>query len=268
MRAFAEVSKRRGAAWSFGATGLSFALLGYVALQKTVSTSTVVAIMALVTALAFVALTRDALSARGVQRRVGADGRGLSVDGELVVPRHALARARVRDEPDGSHSVLVEARGFTRSYVIRVGSARIAQAFADTLELACDEDDVAVFRALPPWAHRMRALTVILTTSPWILFNVLQHLPRVAILLTLGLYVLIGLPVVLPQKVTIGEDGVLLRWAGRRRFIPFGRLRAARPTPLGVELELAVPGGEDGAVGAPPPCERVIEIRLSQRADA
>jgi hypothetical protein len=256
VRAFAEVSKARGLAWTLGATGISAGLLGFVALQKSVSATTFIAIAALVTTLSFVALTRGAPTRgrRRATRRVGADGRGLSVDGQLVVPRHALARARVSDEPDGSHSIIVEARGLAPSYVLRVGSARIAQAFADTLEQRARDDDVAVFRALPPWAHRMRALTLILTTSPWILFNVLQHLPHAAIFVTLGLYGLIGLPVILPQKVMIGEDGVLLRWAGRRRFIPFGALRAARATPLGVSLELAD--------------ERTVEIRLTQRADA
>ncbi len=256
MRAFAEVSKARGLAWTLGATGISAGLLGFVALDRTISASTFVAIAALVTTLSFVALMRGAPSrrgrGRGIRHRVGADGRGLTVDGQLVVPRHDLARARVNDEPDGSHSVLVETRGLRPSYVLRVGSARIAQAFADTLQQA--PDDVVVFRALPPWAHRMRALTVLLTTSPWILFNALQHLPHAAIFVTLGLYGLIGLPVVLPQRVMIGEDGVLLLWLGRRRFIPFGALRAARPLPLGVALDLAD--------------DRSVEIRLTQRADA
>ncbi len=186
------------------------------------------------------------------RRRVGADSRGLSVDGDLVLPRQTILRTRVKDEPNGGHSVLVEGRGLARSCIVHVDSARIAQALADTLEQTPKE--VVELDALPPWAHRMRWLTVILTTSPWLVFNLQRHLPSWSVFATIGLYGLIALPMVLPQKVTIGEDGILLRWAGRRRFISFGRLREARPTPLGVELEL------DGG--------RELEIRLTHRADA
>lgn len=251
MRIEAEVSKGRGLAWTLGATGVSAALLLFVALGETVSLATFFTTAALVMTLSFVALARGARYRRGPKRRVGADGRGLSVDGELVVPRHALLRARVRDEPDGTHSVIVEGRGLTPTYAVRVESARIAQALADTLEQA--PQGVAVFDALPPWAHRIRWLAIVLTTSPWILFNILRYLPAFTIAIVVGLYGLIGLPMVLPQKVAIGEDGVLLRWAGRRRFVPFGMLRAARATPLGLELELID--------------DRSIEIRLGHRPD-
>lgn len=250
MRVEAEVSKTRGLAWTLAATGVSAGLLALVASQDSVSATTLVGIAALVTTLSFLALVRGA-QARGTKRRVGADSRGLSVDGELVIPRHALVRARVKDEPDG-HAVIVDARGLVPSHVVRVGSARIAQALADTLEQA--PRDVAMFDALPPWAHRMRWLTIVLTTSPWILVNVLRHLPGFTTLIVIGLYGLVGLPMILPQKVAIGEDGLLLRWAGRRRFVPFGALRAARATPLGVELELTD--------------DRTVEIRLTHRADA
>jgi hypothetical protein len=252
MRIEAEVSKGRGLAWTLGATGVSAVMLLFVALEQTVSLATFFATAALLMTLSLVALARGARDPRGPKRRVGADGRGLSVDGELVVPRHALLRARVRDEPDGTHSVIVEGRGLAPTYAVRVESARIAQALADTLEQA--PQGLAVFDALPPWAHRIRWLAIILTTSPWILFNVLRHLPAFTIAIVVGLYGLVGLPMVLPQKVTIGEDGVLLRWAaGRRRFVPFGMLRAARATPLGLELELID--------------HRSIEIRLGHRPD-
>jgi hypothetical protein len=74
------------------------------------------------------------------------------------------------------------------------------------------------------------------------------------LLLVLALYGVIALPMVLPQKIAIGEDGILLRWAGRRRFVPFGHLREARATALGIELDL-----DD---------DRELEIRLTHRANA
>ncbi|MDF2697980.1 MAG: uncharacterized protein K0S65_6363, partial [Labilithrix sp.] len=186
------------------------------------------------------------------RRRVGADSRGLSVDGELVLPRQTILQARVKDEVHGGHSVIVEGRGFAPSRIVHVDSPRLAQALADTLEQT--PHDVVEFDALPPWAHRMRWLTIVLTTSPWIFVNLLRHMPGWSILVVMGLYGVIALPMVLPQKVAVGEDGILLRWASRRRFVPFALLRDARATALGVELEL-----DD---------EHAIEIRLTHRADA
>jgi hypothetical protein len=259
MRVDAEVLEGRSLAWPLAAGGVSAALLVFVALQESVAATTFVAIVAVLTALSFVALSRTAphrLSfasmKRNRRRRVGADARGLTVDGELVLPRQTILRTRVKDEPRGGYSVLVEGRGLAASRTVYVGSARIAQALADTLEQTPHE--VLEVEALPPWAHRMRWLTIILTTSPWILFNLVRHMPGWTIFVVLGLYGVIALPMVLPQKIAIGEDGILLRWAGRRRFIPFGLLRAARPTALGAVLEL-----ED---------DREVEVRLTHRADA
>jgi hypothetical protein len=252
MRVDAEVTEGRSLVWPLAAGGVSAALLVFVALQDTVNATTFVAIAALLTALSFIALSRTSPSSRRGRRRVGADARGLTVDGELVLPRQTILRTRIRDEPNGGHSVIVEARGLAPSRIIHVDSARIAQALADTLEQT--PHDVVEFDVLPPWAHRMRWLTIVLTTSPWILFNLLRHMPGWTVIVVVGLYGVIALPMVLPQKLAIGDDGILLRWAGRRRFVPFGLLREARATKLGVELEL-----ED---------QREIEIRLTHRADA
>lgn len=252
MRLDAEVSETRSLAWPLGAAGLSAALIVFVALQPGLSTPAFLAIAAAVTALSFLALTRAAPRVKLGRRRVGVDVRGLTVDGQLVLPRQNIVRARVTEGPRGRCSVVVEGRGLTPSRIVEVDSARIAQALADTLEQPTE--DLVELDALPPWAHRMRWLTIALSTSPWILVNLLRHMPGWIGFAVLGLYGLVALPVVLPQKIAIGEDGVLLRWASRRRFIPFALLREARATPLGVELELAD--------------DETIEIRLTQRADA
>jgi hypothetical protein len=252
MRVDAEVTEGRSLVWPLVAAGVSSALLAFVALQPAVTAATLLAIAALLTALSFMVLSRGASKVRRGRRRVGADARGLSVDGVLVLPRQTILRARVNDELDGGHSVIVEARGFAPSHIVHVGSPRIAQVLADTLEQTPHE--VIEFDALPPWAHRMRWLTIVMTTSPWVLFNLLRYMPGWSLVVVLGLYGIVGLPMILPQKVAIGEDGILLRWASRRRFVPFGQLREARATSLGVELELAD--------------DREIEIRLTHRADA
>ena len=251
MRVDAEVTEGRSLVWPLSAAGLTGALLLALAAQTEVATATYVGVSVVLTALAFLTLARGAAAARRGRRRVGADARGLSVDGELVLPRQNILRTRVRDELRGGYSVIVEPRGFGPPRTVHVESARIAQALADTLEQPPHE--VVEFDALPPWAHRMRWLTIVLTTSPWILFNLLRHMPGWTALVVIGLYALIALPMVLPQKIAIGDDGILLRWAGRRRFVPFGLLRQARATALGVELDL-----ED---------DRNVEIRLTHRSD-
>lgn len=255
MRFDAEVSKGRQLGWTLGATGLSVVLLAFVAVAHEVSAVTMGATALLVVALSFIALTRGAPHPRGATRRVSVDSRGLSVDGVLTVPKQSIQHATVKEETDGTWAVVVETRGLlVPPQIIRVKSARMAQSLADTIEQVSRASDVSTFEALPPWAHRIRWLTVLLTASPWIVFNVLRYLPGFMLFVVIALYGVIALPLVIPQRIAIGEDGVLLRWAGRRRFIAFGRIGAVQMTPLGVELFLL-----EG---------RTLEIRVTQRADA
>jgi hypothetical protein len=252
MRVDAVVTQGRSLAWPASAALVSAALLLVLGLQTPPGTAAFVAVTTLLTALSLAALSRGVPQVtRAGRRRVGADVRGLSIDGELVLPRSTILRARVKDEPSGGHSVIVEARGLAPSQIVHVESARIAQGLVDTLEQPPHE--VVVFDALPPWAHRMRWLAMILTTSPWIFVNLLRFTPPWAIGVVLGLYGVLAVPLMVPQKVAIGDDGIFLRWAGRRRFVPFGQLHEARSTPLGVELEL------EGA--------RSLEIRLTHRTN-
>lgn len=249
MRVDAVVTQGRSLTWPIGVAGVSAAILVLAMLDPHTSTGSLFAVLTVITLLSLFVLSRTTRHLPNERRRVGADARGLSIDGELVLPRQAIQRTRVRDEPDGSHSVIVEARGFTPSRIVHVESSRIAQALADTLDQTPLE--VTEFEALPPWAHQMRWLAVILTTSPWLFFNLVRYMPSWSFAVVLSLYGVIALPIVLPQKVAIGEDGILLRWAGRRRFIPFSLLRDARSTPLGLKLDLAD--------------ERTVEIRLTHR---
>lgn len=250
MRLDAEVSEARSLAWPLGAAGLSASLVVFAALEPGMSAPAFMLLAVMVTALSFVALSRAALESKGVRRRVRVDVRGLSIDGELALARQEIAGARVEEEP-GAYAVIVQARGLKRSRVLRVGSARIAQALADTLEQTPTR--LIEFEALPPWAHRIRWLALVLSASPWLLLNLARHMPGWMLAGVAGLYGVATLPAVLPQRVSIGDDGLLLRWAGRRRFIPFGVVREARPTPLGIELDL------EG---------RAVEIRLTHRVDA
>jgi len=245
MRVEAEVSRRRGLGWTLGASG---AFLLFFATQRDVTAVTFVGIAAFVCLLAFAALRVGAQPFR--RRAVRVDGRGLWLDDALAVPRPAFRHAHVHDE-DEHHTVTLETRALSPSYTFRLPSARLAQALVDALEHAVD--DAVVFDALPPWAHRLRWLAVVLTASPWILLNVVRHLPGAFAVVLLGLYALVLAPMVVPRKVLVGEDGISLRWAGRGTYLPFTSVVSVQGTALGVAIDLT-----DG---------RTLEVRLGHRGD-
>jgi hypothetical protein len=51
-------------------------------------------------------------------------------------------------------------------------------------------------------------------------------------------YVLVFLPTVLPARISVGHDGIRVRWLGNQRFIAFSSIERATTTPLGIELAL------------------------------
>jgi hypothetical protein len=97
---------------------------------------------------------------------------------------------------------------------------------------------VLKWKALPPWAKHLRWLAVILTSAPWVVFQVAEVLPKVLLPIILLGYLMIGVQTLMPQTVEVGEDGVMLRSLGRRRFIRFDRIDAVTRTAVGVTLRL------------------------------
>jgi hypothetical protein len=113
---------------------------------------------------------------------------------------------------------------------------------------------VLKWKALPPWAKHVRWLAVVLTSAPWVVFQVAELLPKVLLPLVLFGYLIVGIQALLPQTVEVGEDGVMLRSLGRRRFIRFDRIAAVTKNEVGVNLRLH--GGSD------------VELLLSQKEKA
>lgn len=113
---------------------------------------------------------------------------------------------------------------------------------------------VAKWKALPPWARHMRWLSVVLTTSPWVVLQFARFLPYWLMPMVLLGYAAIGVQSLLPQTVEVGEDGVMLRSVGLRRFIRYDRIEVVTATALGVKLLL-----RNG---------REVEIRLTQKDNA
>lgn len=181
---------------------------------------------------------------------VVADATGLSVDGRRVLPRAAIASAYCVPAEDQRHVVHVEGRRLQPSFRVYVDRADQGRALIAALGVDPSRS-TAHFRALPPWAKHVRWLAVVLTASPWLLVNVIRLLPGFAIGLLVGLYGVILLPTILPQRVDVGHDGLFTRWLGNRRFIPFSKVESASLTRFGVKLVLR--------------SGRSLEIRLTQK---
>jgi len=188
---------------------------------------------------------------RSRHRVVGSDA-GLEIDGELVLPHAHIARVHVDKVQDG-WAVHADARGLRTALTVVVDDEIEALSLHDALRVG-PSSAIERFRALPPWARHVRWLAVVLTTSPWILVNFLRILPLWAwVLLVLG-YGVIGLPMLLPQRVEVGSDGVLLRWLKTRRFVPFSAIADVESDPEGAVLAL-----KSGSR---------VKIRLSYKSDA
>ncbi|MBX3186989.1 MAG: hypothetical protein KF819_08240 [Labilithrix sp.] len=187
------------------------------------------------------------------RRRIRAHAGGVEIDGALAMSREEIVAAHVGETESSGSVVYLQGRFLRRSLAVFVETEREAHALMDALHLGRGES-LATFKALPPWAKHVRWLAVVLTTSPWLLLNFLRFLPPWVLgLIGLG-YAVIVLPVVLPQRVEVGQDGVFLRWLGNRRFVPFAQIEDVTTTPFGIVLLLH--GGKR------------FEIRLSYKDDA
>ena len=183
---------------------------------------------------------------------VVADARGLSIDGALYMDRASIEVSYCDEQPgdDGRYAVHIEGRLLRRACAIHVDSAEEAGALLAAM-LRDPSSSAAHFRALPPWAKHIRWLAIVLTASPWVLINLLRHVPGWGIAILAALYGLILLPTFLPQRIDVGHDGVFLRWLGNKRFIPFSAIEIVSATKVGVDLFLRG--------------ERHVEIRLAQK---
>ena len=188
--------------------------------------------------------------------KVTADAHGLSIEGALYMSREAIKSAYVEELPgeDGRHAVHLGGAFLHRGCAIYVDSAARGHELLAALER--DPSAAAHFRALPPWAKHLRWLAVVLTASPWIIFNFLRFIPPWGLGVLAALYAVILLPTFLPQRVDVGHDGIFLRWLGNKRFIPFSSIDTASSSNLGVDLFLR---GDAHAH---------VEIRLTQKANA
>jgi hypothetical protein len=243
---------RRGYAMTVAVVLGSAVLVGLLWHSNEVSGAVLAMTAALFAAGALATLAYAPVAKGLLLRKVVATPEGLLVDGALTVPRSAVRRAFVHALPEGEYAVLIE-RPWPRAHAVFLGKRADADALVSALGQG-PTGSVTRFRALPPWARHVRWLALLLTASPWAFVHLVRFLPTWSMVLLVGLYAVIALPLLLPQRVEVGQDGVYLRWLGKRRFVAFARIDRALSTPFGVRLVL-----HD---------DREIEILLSQKENA
>src|SRR6185369_6087528 len=106
MRVEGELRRGHNFAWPLGGAIVWAALLALLGTQDAITLPVVLSSALALTVLSFVVLIANSRAARGSRHQIGADTRGLSIDGQLVVPRHAIARTILKDKP--SPIVVVE----------------------------------------------------------------------------------------------------------------------------------------------------------------
>lgn len=189
-----------------------------------------------------VALSQSRTNFRAKRRRanVRADGRGVSVDGALVVPRAKIGdgffQPRLGRDPNkastyGSSVRLVD----KRRRVLFEAEADEGEALAMLTALGLDPGSKrAEFYASSPvyatvarnvtFVFGMMALMVVLGAASSAL-----HLHGAAPLLPL-LFMGAIVGSVLPSKIAVGVDGVLVRWLWQKKFLPMAKITRVSPS--------------------------------------
>ncbi len=176
--------------------------------------------------------------------RVGADARGISTDGVLVLPSSKVVGGWVQPRPHASP--IVHVRGLGAAH-LRFAVRDVEQGRALLRALAIDPARVsahywAMARPLgEPRAFAHAGLLLALTVAVGLVVG--PAVPPVFAVAVVALIVLFA-GVALPTRVVVGGDGVLLRWLGTVRFVSWSRVTDVEPFDGGVMLSL---GPEQGS---------------------
>ncbi len=170
--------------------------------------------------------------------RVRADATGLRIDGAIAIAASKIVGGWVQPRPDASPLVHVRGRG--RRHV-RIVVGDLEQGRRLLRALALDPSHVsahywAMARPLGEprtFAHAGALLAVTIAIG----FIVGPAAPPLFAVALVALAVLFA-GVTLPTRVIVGGDGVLLRWLGTVRFVPWSRVTDVEPFDGGVMLAL------------------------------
>jgi hypothetical protein len=177
--------------------------------------------------------------------RVRADPTGLSIDGVIAIPASRIVGGWV--EPRLHAPPVVHLRGLRGRY-LRLVVRDLEQGRALLRELSIDPSHVSAhYWALARPLGEPRTFAhagVLLAVTIVVGFIVGPAVPPVFAVALVALFVLFA-GIILPTRVVVGADGVLLRWLGTVRFVPWSRVMDVEPFDGGVMLSLAPDGGEE-----------------------
>lgn len=169
----------------------------------------------------------------GIGLRV--DRSGISVGGRRQLRRSTLNRATVVEE-QGKTVVVLQSKLF--SCLVDVegveeGRALIRALGMDPTGAVSDfEFDSPVARHLPPWIFWLYLFVPLLIIAP-----IITGFPWLSPALLVAWYA--GLmAMAIPEKLTVGLDGVALRWLWRRRLISFQEMQEASADERSIHLRL------------------------------
>jgi hypothetical protein len=183
------------------------------------------------------AWARDPVRTREVVH-VGADVRGLFVDGDLVLPASQIAdgwtQARARTAP------LVHLRGRgARHLRFLVRDMAHARLLLRALEINATEDSAGYWALARPLGEPRAFAHVGALLGLALAYGLVGPSSPAALVLGLVATTALLAAVAVPTKVVVGTDGVFLRWLGTARFVPWSLVTAVEPFEGGVVLALA-----------------------------
>jgi hypothetical protein len=177
--------------------------------------------------------------------RVRADVTGLSIDGVMALPSSRIVGGWVEPRPQAPP--LVHLRGLLGRH-LRLVVRDVDQGRALLRALAVDPSHVsahywALARPLgePRTFAHAGVLLAVTIVAGFIVGPVVPPLFAVALV---GLFVLFA-GITVPTRVVVGGDGVLLRWLGTARFVPWSRVVDIEPFDGGIVLALGPDSGEE-----------------------
>jgi hypothetical protein len=182
--------------------------------------------------------------------RVRADATGLSIDGAMALPSSRIVGGWVEPRPHAPPVVHVQGlhlQGLPSRH-LRLVVRDVEQGRALLRSLAIDPSQVsahywALARPLgePRAFAHVGVLLVVTIVAGFLIGPAVPPLFAVAIVAFCVLFA----GVMFPTRVVVGGDGVLLRWLGTARFVPWSRVVDIEPFDGGVVLSLGPDRGEE-----------------------
>jgi hypothetical protein len=174
-------------------------------------------------------------SRRAARLRVDRDG--IYLDGVLWAPARAVTGARLEVRPAAPPIVSVRRRTARLALVVR--DLDRGRGLLRALRADAGRSAVSEWALARPFGEARRFAPAAVLLLIVLAFGRLigDSMPGGLALAVLALVVFFG-SLAIPTRVVVGADGVLLRWVGTLRFVPWSRVVAVEPCGSGVALVL------------------------------